>query len=94
LVLSLKAHASILFARAFPNTFIDMLAQATHAYAVELAAISPPPAQQTFWRYVIAQEQAQVAAFQTASKQDYAGAQAEIVSFMETSTAVPALTRK
>lgn len=80
--LSLKARASILFARIFPNTFIGTLTQATQAYAAELAAITPPPTQEEFWRYVIAQEQAQVAAFQHAAKKDYLAAKSTIDSFI------------
>ncbi|MEK8080090.1 hypothetical protein [Pseudomonas sp. XK-1] len=80
--LSLKARASILFAKAWPNRFVDMLSQATKAYAAELAALTPPTAQQEFWRYVIAQEQVQVVAFQHAAKQDYVAATAVIDSFI------------
>lgn len=81
--LSLKARASILFARIFPNRFIDMLSQATQAYAAELEAIAPPPAQEAFWRYVIAQEQVQAAAFQHAAKQDYLAAKLTLDSFRD-----------
>lgn len=84
--LSFKARASILFARIFPDTFIGMLTQATQAYAAKLAAITPPPAQEEFWSYVIAQEQAQAAAFQHAVKRDYVAAKSVIDAFMESST--------
>lgn len=83
LFLPLKAQASILFARIFPNKFIGMLSQATKAYAAELAALTPPAPQQAFWSYVIAQEQAQAEAFQHASQQDYAAARSALVGFME-----------
>lgn len=93
LLLSLKAHASILFARLFPETFIDMLAKATQEYASELAAFEPPAAQQAFWEYVIAQELAQAEAFQHASKQDYPGARTVLVGFLESSTSPTNLDR-
>lgn len=86
LLLSLKAHASILFARLFPETFINMLTQATHEYASELAAFAPPATQQAFWDYVIAQERAQAEAFQHALQQDYSGAHSVLVGFMASST--------
>lgn len=93
LLLSLKAHASIVFARFFPETFINMLAQATDKYASELAAFVPPATEQTFWDYVIAQERAQAEAFQHASKQDYSGAHTALVGFMESSTSPTNLAR-
>lgn len=83
LLLSLKAQASILYARLLPEKFIAMLSQATQAYAAELAALDPPPTQQAFWDYVIAQEQAQVEAFQHAAQQDYLAARSVLVDFME-----------
>ncbi|SDH54023.1 hypothetical protein SAMN05216603_11046 [Pseudomonas benzenivorans] len=81
--LSLKAQASILFARLLPETFIGMLSQATQAYAAELAALDPPATQRAFWDYVIAQERAQAEAFQHAAQQDYPAARSVLVGFME-----------
>ena len=83
LLLSLKAQASILYARLLPEKFIGMLSQATQAYAEELASLTPPPTQRAFWDYVIAQERAQAQAFQYASQQDYSTARSVLVDFME-----------
>lgn len=81
-MLSLKARASIIFARLFPATFLDKLAQATQRYLVELQATAPPAEKAQFWNHVIAQERAQANALQRAARHDLAGARAEIVDFL------------
>lgn len=81
-MLSLKAKASVVFARLFPASFIHRLAQATQRYLTELQAVTPAGSEVEFWNHVVAQERAQVRALQQATRQDYAGAQAEIASFL------------
>lgn len=82
LLLSLKAQASILYARLLPETFMGMLSEATQTYARELASLTPPATQRTFWDYVVAQERAQAEAFRNASQRDYTTARSVLVDFM------------
>lgn len=91
--LSLKAQASILYARLLPETFIGMLSRSTQAYAAELASLTPPVPQQAFWGYVIAQERAQAEALQHASQQNYPAAHSVLVSFMQNAASPASLER-
>jgi len=80
-----KAHASLLLANWFNGAFIRMLAGATGDYLQELRAlpVQQDADRQRFWRYVIAQEQAQVEALALAAGKDFKAATTVLQHFTE-----------
>ena len=88
-LLTLKAEASVLFARALPDTFIGMLAEATPKYLAELESVTPAPGEQAFWSHVITQERVQAMALQHASQQDYVSARTLLTGLLENPAPAP-----
>lgn len=80
----IKGDASLLFSWVFPDRFVGSLAKATQAYVEELRAIPVPPDEQdaAFRQYMIAQEEAQVAALAQAAAGRYQAASDELSAFL------------
>lgn len=79
----IKARASTVFARLFPERFISMLADSTRAYTETLESTPVPDNRrdQRLWDYVLTQERAQVRAFSYAEKGEFAKAAEQLSSF-------------
>lgn len=88
LVVWTKSRLSAIFARLFPETFIGLLADATVAYLGELKRLSqfPDPLAEDFWRYVVAQEAAQVEALNLARQGDLVAARQTLQTFVAEQT--------
>lgn len=81
---TLKAGASIPFARLFPERFLTMLAGATQDYLAGMRAVAPPAAAEdrAFLQYMIAQESVQASALAQAAGQRFAQATGELEGFL------------
>lgn len=84
ILVSLKARASILFARLFPARFLTMLAGATGDYLAVMRAVAPPTAAEdrAFLQYMIAQESVQASALAQAAGQRFDAARDELEGFV------------
>lgn len=86
---TLKASASIPFARLFPERFLTMLAGATQDYLAEMRALAPPTATEdrAFLQYMIAQESVQAGALAEAAGQRFEAAAGELAGFLRQAAA-------
>ncbi len=78
-----KAKVSFAFARIFNGAFISMMAVSTQSYVDELLLVDvlDSPNEQLFWKYVIAQEQAQALAFGHAEQGNFQEATRILMEF-------------
>lgn len=72
----IKAKTSIVFAWLMPGRFVSLLSGATQRYLAELEQVLVPGQERdrAFWRYVVAQERAQVLALALAADDKHAEA--------------------
>ena len=80
----MKSRFSAIFARLFPESFLNMLAGATATYLAELKSLSSFSNTQAreSWHYVVAQEAAQAEALSLADQGDFAAARQKLQSFI------------